>query len=127
MLFRSSAAITLTWAVSGLWFGFSAEWQAVISTIASVTTLVMVFLIQATQNRDTVAMQVKLDELILATGRAHKQVIAAETLSEEELAGLRERLLSASGREDAPAAPQERSGESDGTRTRDLRRDRPAL
>jgi len=77
--------IVVVWAVTGPLFGYSDTWQVVINTGTTIVTFLMVFLIQATQNRDTTAIQIKLDELILATGKARNRLIAAEDLSDEEL------------------------------------------
>jgi low affinity Fe/Cu permease len=64
MTFLLAVAIIVVWLVSGPFFGFSDTWQLVINTGTTIITFLMVFLIQNTQNRDTVAMQLKLDELI---------------------------------------------------------------
>lgn len=77
--------IIVVWAVTGPLFGFSDTWQLVINTGTTIVTFLMVFLIQNTQNRDSRAMQLKLDELIRA-GRASDRFIDIEDLSDEELA-----------------------------------------
>ena len=66
-LSRRRSLIIVVWAVSGPFFGFSETWQLVINTGTTIVTFLMVFLIQNTQNRDGLAMQLKLDELIRAT------------------------------------------------------------
>ena len=89
--FLASAAI-ITWAVLGPYFGFSDTWQLVINTSTTIVTFLMVFLIQHTQNLDTLALQLKLAELILVMEGAEPKMALAEDLSHEDLEGLREKL-----------------------------------
>jgi low affinity Fe/Cu permease len=90
----SPAAFTLAvlslvaWALCGPLFGYSEGWQLVINTGTTIVTFMMVFVIQNSQNRDSMAIQIKLDELIRASG-AQNSMIDLECLSEEELAELR--------------------------------------
>ena len=99
--FALALATVLAWAVSGPLFGFSDTWQLVINTGTTIVTFLMVFLIQHAQNRDTQAIQVKLDELIRATAGAHNRLIALEEKGEEALARARSELRGGEA-EDAP-------------------------
>jgi low affinity Fe/Cu permease len=83
--FATAVLIILVWAVTGPIFGFSDTWQLVINTGTTIITFLMVFLIQNTQNRDSAAMQLKLDELIRAMNGAHNGLLDLEELSDEEL------------------------------------------
>jgi low affinity Fe/Cu permease len=83
--FLLAAAVVVVWALTGPLFGYSDTWQLVINTGTTIVTFLMVFLIQATQNRDTEALQVKLDELILATQAARNDKVCIEEEGDEEI------------------------------------------
>jgi low affinity Fe/Cu permease len=83
--FALAITVVIVWAVSGPLFGFSDTWQLVINTGTTIITFLMVFLIQNTQNRDTEALQLKIDELIRVTELARNRLINLEDLTEEEL------------------------------------------
>jgi len=89
LTFAIAVAIILVWAITGPLFHFSDTWQLVINTGTTIITFLMVFLIQNTQNRDSEALQVKLDELIRATKGAHTVLLDLEELEEEELDKIR--------------------------------------
>ena len=95
--FAVAALVIVVWAVTGPLFGFSDTWQLVINTGTTIVTFLMVFLIQNTQNRDTAALQLKLDELIRASQGAHNALLDLEELSEKELDVIRTRYEKLAG------------------------------
>jgi low affinity Fe/Cu permease len=88
--FLAAVAVLVVWAVTGPLFHFSDTWQLVINTGTTIVTFLMVFLIQNTQNRDAVSLQLKLDELIRALKGARNKLIDLDELSDEELEELRQ-------------------------------------
>src|SRR5437867_370947 len=91
--FILAAVIIVVWALLGRHFGFSDTWQLVINTGTTIVTFLMVFLIQSTQNRDTEAIQVKLDELIRAIGHARNELLDLEELEERDLDELKSTFI----------------------------------
>src|SRR5437762_8120185 len=87
--FILAGLVIIVWAVTGPLFGYSDTWQLVINTGTTIVTFLMVFLIQSTQNRDTQALQLKLDELIRVTKGAHNLMIDLEQLDDEKIDRLR--------------------------------------
>jgi low affinity Fe/Cu permease len=100
--FAAALGVVLVWAITGPLFGFSDTWQLVINTGTTIVTFLMVFLIQNTQNRDSEAMHVKMDELIRALSGAHNALLDLEELDEKTLDTIRARYrkLAAKARED---------------------------
>lgn len=88
--FLLAVGVVATWVITGPLFGFSDTWQLVINTGTTIITFLMVFLIQNTQNRDSIAMHLKLDELIRATKEANNTLLDMEELSEKDLAAIRD-------------------------------------
>jgi len=82
----------VVWAATGPIFHYSDTWQLVINTSTTIVTFLMVFLIQNTQNRDTMALQLKLSELILKIDQAENRFATAEDMTDEELEKLHEEL-----------------------------------
>src|SRR5438105_1140102 len=90
LAFVVAVAVVAAWAITGPLFGYSDTWQLVINTSTTIVTFLMVFLIQHTQNRDTLAVQLKLDELIIATKAASNAVASIEDEPEEVLEAVKE-------------------------------------
>jgi low affinity Fe/Cu permease len=87
--FMLAVGVILTWLATGPVFGFSDSWQLVVNTGTTIITFLMVFIIQNTQNRDTEALQVKLDELLRVIPGAHNALLDLEELEERELDKIR--------------------------------------
>ena len=96
--FVVAVAVVIIWALSGPVFGFSNTWQLVINTGTTIVTFLMVFLIQNSQNRDSAAIQVKLDELI-RNSKVRNSFVGIEHLSDEEIEELRKKTEAAAARE----------------------------
>jgi low affinity Fe/Cu permease len=88
--FIIAISFIIVWAVTGPLFNYSADWQLVINTSTTIVTFLMVFLIQRAQNKDALAIQVKLNELIAAVKGASNRLIDAEDLSEKDLKHIKE-------------------------------------
>jgi low affinity Fe/Cu permease len=121
MAFALAVAVVVVWVVTGPLFGFSDTWQLVINTGTTIVTFLMVFLIQRTQNKDSIAVQLKLNELVAAMEGASHRLINVEDLSEEDLgvlppttAGWRSsrRRTASSGRRTRSKKPRTARGQS---------------
>ena len=120
--FISAAGLVVVWGLSGPMFGYSEGWQLVINTGTTIVTFLMVFLIQNTQNRDSEAIQIKLDELIRVSKGAQNALLNLEELEEEELDSIREKYLEVA--ENARADLRSQRGQTaspDGQRRRRVR------
>lgn len=107
--FTIAVGVVFAWLVTGPIFHFSDTWQLVINTSTTIITFLMVFLIQATQNRDAEAVQVKLDELLRSTAGAHNALLDLEQLEEREL----DQVLARYGRLAEAARADLRRGQGD--------------
>lgn len=108
-VFTLAVAVIGVWVITGPLFEFSDTWQLVINTGTTIITFLMVFLIQNTQNRDTEAIQIKLDELIRATNGAHNALLDLEELEEENLDAFKSKYqaLAATARSDLELGNQD--------------------
>ncbi len=110
LTFLAAVLIVLVWALTGPLFAFSQVWQLVINTGTTIITFLMVFLIQNTQNRDSKAIHLKLDELLRAVTDADDNMISAEDDTDEELKGLKEKYEALCSEHDDLKARLARSG-----------------
>lgn len=102
--FTAVLLLVAAWAITGPIFHFSDTWQLVMNTISSIVTFLMVFVIQNTQNRQSDALQLKLDELIRATQGAHNALLDLEELEEDQLLEFRDRYITLARRARAELA-----------------------
>lgn len=105
LAFLLAIAFVLLWAVTGSYFDYSNAWQLVINTSTTIATFLMVFLLQSTQNRDTKAINIKLDELLRAIEGARTGLVNLSDLSDEELDKLEAELLNLGRRAGVRALP----------------------
>jgi low affinity Fe/Cu permease len=90
--FAAACTVVAVWLITGPIFKYSDTWQLLINTATTIVTFLMVFLVQHTQNRDTMALQLKLDELLRATKEARNKLIDLENFSDDELQQLRKQF-----------------------------------
>jgi low affinity Fe/Cu permease len=109
LTFLVAAGVVVVWAITGPLFQFSDTWQLVINTGTTIVTFLMVFLIQNSQNRDSAAIQVKLDELIRVS-TAHNSFVGIEHLTDDELEEIRAKCERRAEAEKAGEASVERTG-----------------
>ena len=108
--FIGAAALIVLWGLSGPFFGYNDTWQLVVNTSTTIVTFLMVFIIQNSQNRDTAAMQIKLDELICKLEGAREELLDLEELDEEKIETIRrefEDMAAKARRSNHPAAEKD--------------------
>jgi low affinity Fe/Cu permease len=98
--FMLALTLVIIWAITGPIFGFSEVWQLVINTGTTIVTFLMVFLVQNTQNRDSAAIQAKLDELLRSVEAAREQFIGIEHMTDAEIEEIRDQLERECGEDD---------------------------
>jgi low affinity Fe/Cu permease len=111
--FAGAAAVIVLWAISGPFFGFGDTWQLVINTSTTIITFLMVFVIQNSQNRDTAALHIKLDELIAKNDLTRNVLLDLEELDDgalEEIRGEYEQMARAEREGKAPVAASRKRG-----------------
>ena len=104
--FLFALVFVVAWAVTGSYFEYSNAWQLVINTSTTIATFLMVFLLQSTQNRDTKAINIKLDELLRAVKAARTHLVSLEQMTDDELDQLQEEFQVIRQRGGAKAGPQ---------------------
>lgn len=105
-IFVAAASLIVLWAASGPIFGFNDTWQLVINTSTTIITFLMVFIIQSSQNRDTAAMQIKLDELISKLDGAREELLDLEDLDEGRIEKIRQEFEKTAERARAKAGTE---------------------
>jgi low affinity Fe/Cu permease len=107
LAFAIAVGVIVIWALTGPWFHFGNTWLLVINTVASIVTFLMIFLVRSAQNRESEAVQLKLDELIRATKEARNTLLDIEELSEAELDRIKTRFerLARKAREESSPVP----------------------
>jgi low affinity Fe/Cu permease len=104
--FTIASGLIILWAMTGPLFKFSDTWQLVINTSTTIVTFLMVFLIQNTQNRDSQALHLKLDALIVASRRANNILVEMEDMSQEELDAMKKKFAEIAEKENAQIDPK---------------------
>lgn len=103
-VFVANCFLILIWLMSGPFFGFSEEWQLTVNSITTVITYLAVFIIQSTVNRDTKAVQLKLDELIRSSSKARNTLLELQDMSDDQLQELAEEFKRLQKKKGAPAS-----------------------
>lgn len=85
--------ILIIWLIGGIFWGFTDNWLLIINTIATINASLMVFIIQSTQNRESKALHIKIDELIRSQKEAENEIMAIEEMEEEELEKIRKKIF----------------------------------
>jgi low affinity Fe/Cu permease len=125
-VFAAAVLILILWAIFGPWTGYSEQWQLVVNTGTTILTFLMVFIIQNTQNRHTIALHIKLDEVIRAIDGAKNELIDLEDLSEVELERLQKRFRHLGERARKLKGEAEASGTPKGAPVKVALKSRPA-
>ena len=123
--FVAGVLVVVVWAFTGPIFHYSDTWQLVINTGTTIVTFLMVFLIQNTQNRDSKAMQLKLDELIRAIGHARNKLVDLENSDDETIDKLHEEFKTMREKLDGPKPPETHTNQQDISTVRHPRRSIP--